>query len=123
MTKNMRFPVTILLTALLAFAAGLYMPWWSGALAALVVAAFVPQKIGWSVLAGALGLFLLWGLMPYFISKANGDILAHRMAQFILKKDDPGMLILVTALLGALSGALGALTGILGRRAFKPAYS
>lgn len=120
MHSYMRFPVTIVLTALLAFAAGLYMPWWSGALAALLVAAFVPQKIGWSVLAGALGMMLLWGILPYILSKANGDILAHRMAQFILKKDEPGMLILVGALLGALSGALGALTGILGRRAFKP---
>ena len=117
----MRFPVTILLTALLAFAAGLYMPWWSAALAALLVAAFVPQRIGWSVLAGALGMLLLWGLMPYFLSRANDDILAHRMAQFILKKDDPLSLILVTAVIGAITGALGALTGILARRAFKPA--
>lgn len=86
----------------------------------MAVAAFVPQKTGLSVLAGALGMFLLWGCMPFFISKANDDILAHRMAQFILKKDEPGMLILITALLGAVSGAWGALTGILGRRAFKP---
>ena len=121
MSIDMRFPVTILLTALLAFAAGLYMPWWSAALAALLVAAFVPQKVGWSVLAGALGMLLLWGLMSYGISHSNGDILAHRMAQFILKKDDPMSLILVTSLLGAVTGAFGALTGVLARRAFKPA--
>jgi len=120
MTIDMRFSVTTLLTALLAFASGLYMPWWSAALAALLVAAFVPQRVGWSVLAGTVGMLLLWGLMAFFISRSNGDILAHRMAQFILKKDDPLSLILMTAVLGAITGALGALTGSLARRAFKP---
>jgi hypothetical protein len=116
----MKFPVTILLTALLAYAAGLYMPWWSTALAAFLVALMIYQQPGWSTLAGFLGIFLIWGVLAWTRSGANGHILAHRMSQFILKKDDPNQLLGMTALIGAVTGALGALTGSLARRAFKP---
>jgi hypothetical protein len=117
----MRFTITIILTSLLAYASGLYLPWWSAALAALLVAAFVPQRADLAALSGFLGIFLLWSLMAWGISRANGDILAHRMSLFIIKKDSPGLLILMTAVIGGLTGLLGALTGSLARRAFKPA--
>jgi hypothetical protein len=117
----MKFPISILLTALLAYAAGLYLPWWSTALSAFLVAVLIYQRPGWSALSGFLGVFLLWGILSWSRSSANNHILAHRISQFILKKDDPGLLIGVGSFLGALAGALGALTGSLGRRAFKPA--
>jgi hypothetical protein len=116
----MKFPVTILLTALLAYAAGLYLPWWSTALSAFLVALLIYQRPGWAALSGFLGIFLLWGLMSWTLSSANGHILAHRMSKFILKKDDPGLLLGVTSLVGAITGALGGVTGSLARRAFKP---
>ena len=55
----MKFFVSLLLTALLSFAACLYLPWWSIALAAFLVAALVPQKPFRSFLAGFAALFLL----------------------------------------------------------------
>lgn len=61
----MKFFVSLLLTALLSFAACLYLPWWSIALAAFLVAALVPQKPFRSFLAGFAALFLLWGGLSF----------------------------------------------------------
>jgi hypothetical protein len=116
----MRFAMTIVLTALLTYASGLYLPWWSATISALLVAAFVVQRVDIAAVSGFLGVFLLWLMMAWGMSRANGDILAHRMSLFIIKKDSPGLLILITALIGGLAGMLGALTGSLARRAFKP---
>jgi hypothetical protein len=116
----MKFLVSIFLTAVLAYSLGLYMPWWSIALAACAVSVMLYQSPGFSALTGFLGIFLFWCIMSWIRSKANQDILAHRISLFILKKDQPVLLIMVTGLLGGLTGALGALTGSLARRAFFP---
>ena len=54
----MKFFVSILLTALLALALGFYLSWWSVAVAAFVVAAFVRQRAGMVWLSGFLAIFL-----------------------------------------------------------------
>jgi hypothetical protein len=111
----MKFFVSILLTALLSFAFGLYLPWWSLAIAAFVVAALIPLHPGLSFASGFLALLLLWGIMAWMISTGNDHILAHRMSQVILKKDAPGRLVMATSLIGALVGGFGALSGRLFR--------
>ena len=107
----MKFIVSLLLTALLSFAACLYMPWWSIAIAALLVAALIPQRPARSFLCGFLALFLLWGGLSLWISNNNGHLLAHKVSLLIIKVDNPYLLILITALIGALVGGLGALAG------------
>lgn len=109
----MKLLTAALLVSLLGFAAGLYLPWWSISVVAALVALVLNLRPGPAFLAGLIGAFLLWGGIAFFKSQANNDILAHRMSQFILKKDSPGLLILVTALIGAITGAMGALTGSL----------
>lgn len=111
----MKFFVSIILTILLAFGLGLYLPWWSLALAAFVVSALIPVKPGWAFLVGFISLFLLWGGLAWFQSANNNHILAHRMSQVILKKDDPLMLALIAGIIGALVGGFAALSGRLFR--------
>lgn len=115
----MKFIITAILTALLAFALGLYLPWWSLALAAFTVYALIPVKPGWAFLSAFMSLFLLWGLMAWIISNNNEHILAHRMSQVILKKDDPITLVLITALIGGVVGGLAGLAGRLFRMMFR----
>ncbi|MFZ4059013.1 MAG: hypothetical protein ACOYKE_12790 [Ferruginibacter sp.] len=107
----MKFFVSIILIALLSLAACLYLPWWSIAIVALLVAALIPQKPIKAFLSGFIALFLLWGGLAFYISKSNGDILAHKVAVLILKVDQPLALIAVTALIGALVAGFAALTG------------
>lgn len=113
----MKFLVSIILTALLSVAACLYLPWWSIAVVAFIVAAVIPQKPFASFLAGFLALFLLWGSLSWYISSNNNDLLAHKISLLLLQADNPVLLILVTALIGALVGGLAALSGSFVRKA------
>lgn len=109
----MKFLVATTLTALLSYALGMVFPWWTIALAAAVVAFFVPQKPGWALLAGFLGAGLLWFGLTYLISSQNENILANRISTLILQKQAAGSLMAITALIGGLVAGLGALTGSL----------
>ncbi|HRN73946.1 MAG TPA: hypothetical protein PLM81_12520 [Ginsengibacter sp.] len=53
------------------------------------------------------------------ISSANHDILAHRVSELILKKDNPTMLILLTGLLGGLVAGFAALSGSFAHKKLK----
>ena len=107
----MKFFISFILTILLSFAACLFLPWWSIAMAAFVVAALIPQKPGKAFLTGFIALFLLWGGLSYWLSNNNDHILAHKVSQLILKMDNPYLLILATALIGALVAGFAALAG------------
>ena len=107
----MKFFISLMLTALLSFAACLFLPWWSIALAAFLVAALIPQKPGKAFLTGFIALFLLWGGLSFWISNNNDDILAHKVSQLMLKMDNPIVLVLATAFIGALMAGFAALAG------------
>ncbi|MES2848218.1 MAG: hypothetical protein V4685_04140 [Bacteroidota bacterium] len=112
----MKFLISIVLTAILSVAACLYLPWYSIAIVAFIVSAVVQQKPLASFLAGFIPLFLLWGGLSWYISSNNNDLLAHKISLLILKADSPMLLILITALIGALVGGLAALSGSFVRR-------
>ncbi|MBZ5855907.1 hypothetical protein [Flavihumibacter profundi] len=112
----MKFTVSILLTALLSFALCIFLEWWSIAIAAFIVAAAIHQVPWKAFLSGFLSLFLLWVILSWIISSANNDILAQKVSIIILKKESPGLLILVTGIIGGLVGGFGALTGCFARK-------
>lgn len=107
----MKFFVSLLLTALLSFAACLYLPWWSIAIAAFIVAALIPQSAVKSFLTGFTALFLLWGALSFWVSNNNEHLLAHKVSMVLLKMDNPWVLIFATAIIGALVAGFGALSG------------
>lgn len=115
----MKFFVSMILMAALGFAACLYLPWWGIAPASFLVGLLIRMKPGVAMLAGFLAIFLLWGWLSYWISSANGHILARKVSQIILKKDDQNLLILATALIGALVSAFAALGGSFLRSAIR----
>jgi hypothetical protein len=105
----MKFAISVILIILLSFGACLYFPWWSIAIVAFAVAAFIPQTPLLSFLSGCTALFLLWGVLCFWISTSNNDILAHRVSLLILKTDSPLLLILSSAFIGALVAGFAAL--------------
>ena len=112
----MKFIVSLILMAVLSFAACLYLPWWSIAIVCFLVTALIPQRPGIAFLCGFLSLFILWAGLSFWISNNNAHVLAHKISVVILKKDDPNLLILVTGLIGAIVGGFAALTGSLLRK-------
>jgi hypothetical protein len=107
----MKFFISILLIAVLSFAASLFMPWWIIAVVAFIVAFAIPQKNGMAFLSGFIAVFLLWVGLSFYISLANEHIFAHKISMLILKADSPNYIILVTGLIGALVAGFGALSG------------
>ncbi len=106
----MKFFVSLLLIALLSFAACLYLPWWSIAVVSFLVVALIPQSPGRAFLCGFLAIALLWGMLSFLKSSQNEHLLAHKVSLIILKMDSPAFLILATAFLGALVAGFAALT-------------
>jgi len=107
----MKFIVSLILIALLSVAVGLYLPWWSISIVAFVVTALIPQKPFKSFLTGFISLFILWSCLSFYISFNNNHLLAHKVSMIILQDDNPYLLILATALIGAIVAGFGALTG------------
>ena len=107
----MKFIAATLLTALLAFVASLYLPWWSIAIAAFIVAALIHQKPWRAMLAGAAGLFLLWVILSWWIDVKNQGILSARISELLPLGGSTFLLILVTGFVGALVAGMAALSG------------
>ena len=107
----MKFFVSLILTALVSFAVCLYLPWYCIAIVAFGIAVLIPQRPFKAFLAGFLSLFLLWGGLSWWINNGNEGILAHKVSVLILHMDSPLLLVLVTAIIGALVGGFAALTG------------
>jgi hypothetical protein len=107
----MKFGISILLIIVVSFAAGLYLPFWSVGLVSFLVALFIYQKPGMAYLSGFLGIFLLWALLNWGIDSQNHSILSHRMATLFPLGGSAALLILISALVGAIIGGLSALSG------------
>ena len=111
----MKFIIAILLTALLGYAAPLFLPWWAFVITSGIVGATIHQQPWKAWLAGFLGMFLLWGVWAYMIDSANEHILSTRVAG-LLKLGSGTMLVLVTALVGGLLSSVAALAGSFARK-------
>ncbi len=107
----MKFLTAVVLTALLVFIAGLYMPWWSLAIAAFLVAVLIHQKAGKAFFAGFLGVFLLWGGLAWWIDMKNDGYLSKKIAQLLPMGGSVVALILFTAFIGALVAGFAAMSG------------
>jgi len=106
----MKFIASIVIVALLSFAVCLYFPWWSIAIVAFIVAVVIPQSAAMSFATGFFALFLLWGLLSFWISSSNDHILAHKISLIILNIDNPYSLILATALIGGVVAGFASMT-------------
>ena len=106
----MKFLFSIILIALLSFAVCLYLPWWSFAIVAFLVVLFLPMHPGKAFLAGFISLFLLWGGLAFWLSFNNDHNLAQKMSMVILKSGNAFLLIILTALIGAVTAGLAALS-------------
>ncbi|HEX7904933.1 MAG TPA: hypothetical protein VF487_13745 [Chitinophagaceae bacterium] len=107
----MKLLVAILLTGLLAFIAGIYLDWWSLAIAAFLVALLIHQKVGKAFLSGFLGVFILWAGLAWWIDIKNDAVLSKKIAALLPLGGSSIALIFVTAFIGALVAGMGAMTG------------
>ena len=108
----MKFIIATILTGLLSFIAGLYLPmWWSFAIIAILVAILIHQKAGKAFFAGFLALFALWGVLALWTDMANEAMLSTKIASVLPLGGSSWALILVTGLVGGLVAGFAALSG------------
>lgn len=107
----MKFLAALLLTALFSFVAGLYLPWWSIAIAAFIVALIVYQKAGIAFLAAFWGLLLLWSSLAFWIDSENESILSARIGELLGIGSNSFLLILITGAVGGLVAGFAAMSG------------
>ncbi len=107
----MKFLVTIALIALISFVIGLWLDWWSIGIAAFLVTVFIRQSPVKSFLSGFIALFLLWGGMAWWIDMQNEQVLSHKIAALLPFGGSSFLMILVTAMIGALVAGFAALAG------------
>ena len=103
--------LAIILTSLLAFVAGLFLDWWSIALAAFIVSLLLYQRPILAFFSGFFGIFILWGIIALWKNIENDGILATKIANLLPLGGSDALLILVTAVIGALVGGLAGITG------------
>ena len=107
----MKFLIALILTALLSYAAGFYLPWWSISFASFLVAVVIPQKPLKAFLAGFLAMFLLWIILALFIDMGNQHILSMKIAELLFKSHSHALIMSVTDLVAGLVGGFAALSG------------
>lgn len=107
----MKFLTAILLTAFLSYVSGLFLPWWSIAIAAFFVAVAIQQKPFHAFLAGFLALFFLWIGLAFVIDRNNQHLLSLKIAEILFKTPSYALLLFITGLVGALVAGFAALTG------------
>jgi hypothetical protein len=110
----MKFIISLLLTALLGYTAYLFhdaIAWWGFSLGAFLVGWIVPQKAWLSWLAGFTGMLLCWGIISWNINNDNQGLLAGKMSQLFGLAPNAMVMIVITALLGAIVGGFAALIG------------
>lgn len=115
-----KYILSIVVTGLIGFLTGLYMPWWGIAIAAFVVSAAIPQKPAFSFLSGFLGIFLLWEVIAWWIDNKNNGILSQKIATILPLGGSSVLLIVVTSIIGGLVAGFAALAGTYMRRLIYP---
>ncbi|MGZ8552835.1 MAG: hypothetical protein ACXWV8_05480 [Chitinophagaceae bacterium] len=117
----MKFLAALLLTALFSFIAGLYLPWWSIAIAAFIVALMIYQRAGIAFLAAFWGLLLLWSSLSFWIDSENESILSARIGELLGIGNNSFLLVIITGAIGGVVAGFSAMSGSFLRGRKKPA--
>jgi hypothetical protein len=107
----MKFIVATLLSALLAFAGGLFFDWWIIAITSFIVGVLIQQRAFIAFIAGFIGVAALWGGLAFYIDMQNHHLLASKIASVLPLHGSAVVLIMVTSFIGGLVSGFAALTG------------
>ncbi|MET0244503.1 MAG: hypothetical protein ABW174_13585 [Flavitalea sp.] len=105
----MKFITAVLMTTLLSYVGALFLPWWIIAVAGFLVGFVVLQHPFKAFFSGFLAGFLVWGIHAFIIDQGNDHVLATRVAG-VFSLNGSFMMIIVTALVGAIVAGLSALS-------------
>ena len=111
----MNFLKQTLFTIALCFILQYFFPWWTLVIGAGIGGYLFGNSGGISFLSGFLGVGMLWLAMAMFIDVQTQSILTEKVAQLFPTKT-PALLMVLTAVIGGLTGGFAGLTGALVRK-------
>lgn len=107
----MKLIVRIILIGAITYFLSPFFTWWTGMLAAFLVCMIITPSTGLNAfIAGFLGVGLVWLGVSWVLDVANQSSFSSKIVE-LFPVDDSILLILVTGLVGGLSGGLAAITG------------
>lgn len=115
----MVFLIKVILIAALTYVSELFLPWWSAVICAFLVGLALRARGINAFLSGFLGVGLLWMVYAWLIDIETNAILTTKLAN-LFQLNQPVILIVITAFIGAIVGGMGSLCGNLFRRIFEP---
>jgi hypothetical protein len=107
----MKFFAALIITLLLSFISGLYLPWWGVAVVAFIVALLIHQRAWKAFLSGFLALFILWMLLALWRDVPNDSILSGKIGELLGVGKSPFLVLLITSLLGGIVAGFAAWSG------------
>ncbi|MCA6073440.1 hypothetical protein [Fulvivirga sedimenti] len=105
----MRNILKVLLIAALAWGLSFILPFWGAALAGFIGSMVIRTSNVASFFTGFIAIFLLWGITAFLIDLETQSIMTDRISGIFSLS--PPFLILITALIGGITGGLGSLVG------------
>lgn len=114
----MKFLIKTILIALVAYFILPYSPWWIIPVLTFIICALIKSDWFTSFISGFIAIGALWFYKAWSIDKATDSILTTKIAS-LFTLSEPIMLILVTALAGAIAAGFGGLTGHTFRKLFE----
>ncbi len=106
----MRFFVAVLTIMLVSAVAEYFLPWWSVAIVALIIAMLMNLTPGKAFLAGTMAILLLWLAWSLWWDIPNDHLLSRRMAR-LFSLPGYSAFIAVTVFIGGIVGGLSAWSG------------
>lgn len=109
--------ISLLVLAIACILIQSFTPWWSSLIIIGLFTAIMNTPPIKALIFGAFILFAIWFAYAFYLNHQNDGILSERVG--VLFQGLTGFkLVLLTGIIGALTGGLSALTGSLFRRAF-----
>ncbi len=106
----MKFIGSVVVIGGIAYALGLFLPWWAIVPGAFAGTLLFRQKLLPAFLSGFFGIFLLWTGLAAWIDFTNSGVLSARIAEMLPLKGNTAALLGITGVTGGLLGGLSALS-------------
>ncbi|MEM6641674.1 MAG: hypothetical protein AAF616_01735 [Bacteroidota bacterium] len=113
----MKLIIRIILIGALTYFLSPYFTWWLGMLASFLVCFMLPSSGLNAFIAGFLGMGLIWLGQSWNLDVQNESAFSSKIADILLV-GEPLYLVLISGLVGAISGGFSAVTGASFRQLF-----
>lgn len=106
----MKFLVQILIVIVTCLVLQIFMPWWAAAVAGFVVGLAFNNPSFKSFSIGFIGVFIVWATYAFLLDVQNASVLSQKIA-VLFSVNQPVLLLLITGIIGGITGGLGSWAG------------